>query len=64
MPLTSFRSLNVSPPLLPQLPKGPLYGLLAEFDNPTDLVRAVRAARTAGYRKLDQSPGFPRHTHR
>src|SRR5262249_25182100 len=30
-----------------------LYGLLAEFEGPTDLVRAVRAARAAGYRRLD-----------
>ena len=36
-----------------------LYGLLAEFEGPTDLVRAVRAARAAGYRRLDAYTPFP-----
>jgi hypothetical protein len=36
-----------------------LYGLLAEFDNPTDLVRAVRSAREAGYRRLDAYTPYP-----
>src|SRR5262245_46784848 len=36
-----------------------IYGLLAEFDNPTDLVAAARQAHGAGYRKLDAYTPFP-----
>lgn len=36
-----------------------LYGLLAEFDNPTDLTRAARAARAAGFRRLEAYSPFP-----
>jgi hypothetical protein len=37
----------------------PLYGLLAEFGDATGLLRAVRAARQAGYRRLDAYTPFP-----
>lgn len=37
----------------------PIYGLMAEFDNPTSLVNAARAAREKGYRKLDAYTPFP-----
>jgi hypothetical protein len=37
----------------------PLYGLMAEFDNPTALVNAARTAREKGYRKLDAYSPFP-----
>lgn len=37
----------------------PLHGLLAEFDNPSDLVAAVRASREAGYSKMDAFSPFP-----
>ncbi len=36
-----------------------LYGLLAEFENPTDLVVAVEKAHHAGYRKMDAYTPFP-----
>jgi hypothetical protein len=36
-----------------------LYGVIAEFDNPDDLVAAVRQARYAGYRKMDAYTPFP-----
>jgi hypothetical protein len=36
-----------------------IYGLLAEFDDPTALVQAVRATRSAGYRKVDAFTPFP-----
>jgi hypothetical protein len=36
-----------------------LYGLLAEFDNPEEIVEAADAARAAGYRKLDAYTPFP-----
>jgi hypothetical protein len=39
--------------------KPPIYGLTAEFDNPTALVNATRAAREQGYRKLDAYSPFP-----
>jgi hypothetical protein len=36
-----------------------IHGLLAEFDTPTALVEAVRAARAAGYTKMDAYTPFP-----
>jgi hypothetical protein len=39
--------------------KTPIYGVIAEFDNPTALVEAARAAREKGYRKLDAYSPFP-----
>jgi len=36
-----------------------LYGLMAEFENSTDLVRATQAAYAAGYRKMDAYSPFP-----
>ena len=37
----------------------PIHGLLAEFENPSALVNATRAAREKGYRKLDAYSPFP-----
>jgi hypothetical protein len=39
--------------------KAPIYGVMAEFDNPTALVNAVRRAVEEGYRKLDAYSPFP-----
>ena len=36
-----------------------LYGLMAEFETPTELVEAARHAREAGYRKLDAYTPYP-----
>ncbi len=36
-----------------------LYGLMAEFDTPTALVRATQAAYDAGYRRMDAYSPFP-----
>ena len=36
-----------------------LYGLMAEFANPDDLVTAARQVRTAGYRKVDAYSPYP-----
>ena len=36
-----------------------IYGLLAEFDNPSALVVAARAAHAAGYRRMDAYTPFP-----
>jgi len=35
------------------------YGLMAEFDNPTDLVVAAEHTRDAGYKKIDAYSPFP-----
>jgi len=37
----------------------PIYGLMAEFDSPTDLVMAARRTHEAGYRKIDAYSPFP-----
>src|SRR6185295_4602056 len=36
-----------------------LYGLMAEFENPHDLVAAARKAHDAGYKKMDAYTPFP-----
>ncbi len=36
----------------------PIYGLLAEFENPEELLEAVRRARSAGYRRMDAYTPF------
>src|SRR5882757_2809066 len=38
-----------------------LYGLLAEFNSPTELVDAARKTREAGYSKTDAFSPFPIH---
>jgi hypothetical protein len=40
---------------------GTLYGLVAEFEDPHDLLHAAEAAREAGYRKMDAYTPFPVH---
>jgi hypothetical protein len=37
----------------------PPYGLVAEFANPTDLVRAAARARDEGYKRMDAYSPFP-----
>jgi hypothetical protein len=37
----------------------PLYGLMAEFDNPTDVVTATREAYDAGYRRINAYSPYP-----
>ncbi len=37
----------------------PLYGLMAEFVNPEELLEAARQARQAGYKRLDAFTPFP-----
>lgn len=37
----------------------PVYGLMAEFESPGELLAAARAAREEGYRKLDAFTPFP-----
>jgi hypothetical protein len=42
-------------------PKPSLYGLMAEFSDPTTLVEAAKRAHAEGYRKLDAYTPFPMH---
>ena len=37
----------------------PIYGLMAEFDTPTEILAAARRAHAAGYRKMDAYSPFP-----
>src|ERR1700735_3654888 len=39
----------------------PLYGLMAEFETPGDLVAAARRAHEAGFRKFDAFSPLPIH---
>lgn len=36
-----------------------IYGLMAEFDNPEDLLEAARHAHAGGYRRMDAYSPFP-----
>lgn len=38
-----------------------LYGVMAEFDTPEQIVKAARAVREAGYKKIDAYSPFPIH---
>lgn len=38
---------------------GRLYGLMAEFSSPAELVEATRETRSAGYREMDAYSPFP-----
>src|SRR5260370_38681022 len=40
-------------------PEEPLYGVMAEFGEPAELVKAARAAREAGYTRMDAYTPFP-----
>lgn len=40
---------------------GQIYGLMAEFETPTELVAAARSAYEAGYRKMDAYTPYPMH---
>ena len=47
--------------LFPQLPKGPYYGILAEFATPADLYHACERVRDAGFTRWDAHTPFPVH---
>ena len=57
----SLRSLRARPPLVPQLPQGPYYGVLAEFTTPAELYRACERVRDAGFTRWDAHTPFPVH---
>ena len=48
-------------PLVPRLPKGPHYGILAEFATPAELYRACERVRDAGFTRWDAHSPFPVH---
>jgi molybdopterin-containing oxidoreductase family membrane subunit len=52
---------KVELPFVPQLPKGPHYGILAQFATPDDLYRACERVRDAGYTRWDAHTPFPVH---
>ena len=37
----------------------PIYGLMAEFDNPSDAVAAARRVHEEGYRRIDAFSPYP-----
>jgi len=39
--------------------RAPIFGLMAEFDSPTDLLLAARKAYAEGYRRIDAYSPFP-----
>ncbi len=41
--------------------RAPLYGLLAEFDSPSEILTATRRAYLEGYRRMDAYTPFPVH---
>ena len=47
--------------LVPKLPQGPYYGLLAEFSTPADLYHACERERDAGFTRWDAHSPFPVH---
>ena len=47
--------------LVPQLPKGQYYGILAEFATPADLYHACERVRDAGFTRWDAHTPFPVH---
>ena len=49
------------PLLLPKLPKGPNYGVLAQFATPGDLYHACEGVRDAGFTRWDAHTPFPVH---
>ena len=48
-------------PLLSRLPKGPHYGILAEFATPSALYHACERVRDAGFTRWDSHTPFPVH---
>lgn len=45
----------------PAIVEAPVYGAVAEFSTPEELIEAVAAARARGYSKLDAYTPFPVH---
>ena len=52
---------NFQMPLLSRLPKGPYYGVLAQFATPADLFHACQRVRDAGFTRWDAHSPFAVH---
>jgi Alternative complex III, ActD subunit len=61
MSFSSFRSLRAIPLLNNPLPKGPYYGVLAQFATAADLYHACERVRDAGFTRWDAHSPFPVH---
>jgi len=48
-------------PMVPRLPEGPNYGILAQFATPAELYRACERVRDAGFTRWDAHSPFPIH---
>jgi hypothetical protein len=48
-------------PMVPRLPKGRYYGILAEFATPAELYHACEQVRNAGFTRWDAHSPFPVH---
>ena len=57
VPASSDRPVARS--LQPRVPVPPLYGVMAEFDNPSNLVAAARRTYEAGYRRINGYTPYP-----
>jgi hypothetical protein len=44
-----------------EVSRAPLYGLIAEFETPDEIIAAARSAREHGYRKMDAYTPYPIH---
>ena len=49
------------PPLVPRLPEGPHYGVLARFAGVKELYHACEKVRDAGFTRWDAHSPFPIH---
>ncbi len=49
------------PPLVPSLPEGENFGVLAEFESPRDLMQACEKVRDAGFTRWDAHSPFAIH---
>ncbi len=43
----------------PASSRPPIYGLMAEFSDPNELIAAIRQARAGGYRRMDAYTPYP-----
>ncbi len=64
LPASMSPNRHASPSLHQTSPRpgvtvGPLYGVMAEFDNPSNLVAAARRTYEAGYRKINGYSPYP-----
>lgn len=63
LPISASPNRPTSPHLpaspRPRVPVSPLYGVMAEFDNPSHLVAAARRTYEAGYRRINGYSPYP-----